>query len=157
MKTRKVVLVAGIVATFVMMACDVYDDGVPSKSVRNEFKAMYSGARDIEWEREGLNWSVSYEMGTFPNVVEYESLYDRNGKWIMTENDVPLSAVPENIKGFLAASKEYGSLELDDNEVEYYQTPDGNFYRFDLVRAGRDIDVDVSENGTVSLAKRGWF
>ena len=55
---------------------------------------------------------------------------------------------------FLEANPEYGILQLDDREVEYYQTPSGNFYRFDLKLAGRDIDVDVTEDGKVSLAKK---
>ena len=156
MKTNKFMLMLTLVASLVVMACDMYDDGVPSKAVRSEFKASYPQARDVEWDREGLNWSVSYEIGTYPNVVEYETLYDANGKWLMTENDVRLADVPEKIKAALAAS-EFGSLPLDDHEVEYYQTSKGNFYRFDLERNGRDIDVDVAESGTVTLARRDWF
>ena len=148
------VLMAVISASFVIMACDMYDDGIPSKSIRSEFKSMYPQARDVEWDREGQWWSVSFEIGRYPDAVEYEALYDSKGNWLMTENDVLLSAVPDNIKGFLAASPEYGSLSLDDHEVEYYQTPTGNFYRFDLRQAGRDIDVDVTEDGKVGPAKR---
>jgi hypothetical protein len=75
----------------------------------------------------------------------------------MTETDVYIHDVPQSVKDALAANAEFGSLPLEDREVEYYQTPDGNFYRFDLVSAGRDIDVDVSEDGKVSLAKRILF
>ena len=156
MKTNKFMLILTVVSSLAMMACDMYDDGIPSKTIRNEFKASFPQARDVEWDREGLNWSVSYEIGTYPDVVEYETLYDGKGKWLMTENDVRLADVPENIKLALAAS-EFGTLYLDDNEVEFYQTAKGNFYRFDLEINGRDIDVDVTENGTVTLARRDWF
>ncbi len=149
-------MILTIASSLVVMACDMYDDGVPSKTLRNEFRANYPEARDVEWDREGLNWSVSYEIGQYPNVVEYETLYDKNGKWLMTKKELRMSDVPENIKSALAAS-EYGTHYLDDNEVEYYQTAKGNFYRFDLEKDGRDVDVDITEDGKVTLARRDWF
>lgn len=147
-------LILTVVASMAMMACDMYDDGIPSRAVRNEFKAMYPDAKDVEWDREGAYWSVSYETGTYPDRVDHEALFDASGKWVMTETELLLSDVPQSVKDALAASQEYGSLPLDDREVEYYQTPAGNFYRFDLRMDGRDVDVDVTEDGKVSPAKR---
>lgn len=153
MKHGKLLLAVIMIASFVSMSCDIYDDGIPPKSVRSEFRSMYSGVRDVEWDREGPNWSVSYEI----NRVEYESLYGPDGKWIMTEQDMSYAYVPQQIKDYLSASPEYGALRLDDNTVEYYKTPSGNFYRFELDNNGRDIEVDVTEGGVVSLARRDIF
>ena len=140
-------------ASIVSMSCGLYDDGIPPKAVRSEFKAMYSGARDVEWDREGQNWSVSYEI----DRVEFEALYTSDGKWLMTEQEVSYVNVPQQIKDYLSASHEYGALRLDDNTVEYYKTPSGDFYRFELDNNGRDIEVDVTESGMVSLARRELF
>ena len=153
MKHGKLLLAVIMIASFVSMSCEIYDDGIPPKSVRSEFRSMYSGVRDVEWDREGPNWSVSYEI----NRVEYESLYGPDGKWIMTEQDMSYASVPQQIKDYLSASPEYGALRLDDNTVEYYKTPSGNFYRFELDNNGRDIEVDVTEDGVVSLARRDIF
>ena len=147
-------MILTIAASMFMMACDMYDDGIPSKAVRSEFKSMYPDAKDVEWDREGMYWSVSFETGSNSNRVDHEALFDTEGNWIYTETDMYMSLVPQSIKGFLEANPEYGILPLDDKEVEYYQTPSGNFYRFDLKLAGRDIDVDVTEDGKVSLAKK---
>lgn len=147
-------MILTITASMFMMACDMYDDGIPSKAVRSEFKSMYPDAKDVEWDREGMYWSVSFETGSYSNRVDHEALFDTAGNWIYTETDMYMSLVPQSIKGFLEANPEYGILPLDDKEVEYYQTPSGNFYRFDLKLAGRDIDVDVTEDGKVSLAKK---
>lgn len=149
-------MILAIASSVIVMACDVYDDGVPSKTLRNQFRTTYPEARDVEWDREGLNWSVSYEIGQYPDVVEYETLYDKNGKWLMTKKELRMSDVPENIKSALSAS-EYGSYRLDDSEVEYYQTEKGNFYRFDLEKNRKDVDVDITEDGKVTLARRDWF
>ena len=152
MKYGKFLIAFVIAASFISMSCEIYDDGIPPKVVRSEFKAMYAGARDVEWEREGKNWSVSYEI----QRVECESLYAPDGTWLMSEQDMSYADVPQRIKDYLAAS-DYGTLRLDDNTVEYYKTPTGNFYRFELDDNGRDIDVDVTEKGVVSLAKRDLF
>jgi sugar phosphate isomerase/epimerase len=41
---------------------------------------------------------------------------------------------------------------------EYFETQAGdNFYRFDLVMGGRDIEVDVNTNGEVTPARYGYF
>ena len=154
MKTDRIMMILTIAASMFMMACDMYDDGIPSKAVRSEFKSMYPDAKDVEWDREGMYWSVSFETGSNSNRVDHEALFDTEGNWIYTETDMYMSLVPQSIKGFLEANPEYGILPLDDKEVEYYQTPSGNFYRFDLKLAGRDIDVDVTEDGKVSLAKK---
>ena len=153
MKRRMIAVLFALTFVFVSLSCQAYDDGLPPKAARNEFKAMYSNVRDVEWDREGVNWSVSYEI----DRVEYESLYTSDGRWLMTQKEVSYSNVPQEIKAYLASSSEYGSLRLDDNTVEYFQTPSGNFYRFELESNGRDIEVDVSEDGTVSLARRELF
>ena len=108
MKHGKLLLAVIMIASFVSMSCDIYDDGIPPKSVRSEFRSMYSGVRDVEWDREGPNWSVSYEI----NRVEYESLYGPDGKWIMTEQDMSYAYVPQQIKDYLSASPEYGTLHV---------------------------------------------
>lgn len=152
MKYGKLLMAFIVAASFVSMSCDIYDDGIPPRAVRLEFRAMYPGARDVEWDREGKNWSVSYEI----ERVDCESLYAPDGSWIMSVQDMAYVDVPQRIKDFLAASN-YGALRLDDNTVEYYKTQTGNFYRFELDDNGRDIEVDVTAGGEVSLARRDIF
>lgn len=142
------------VATLIVFAssCDKYEDGRPQKSVIKEFNTMYSDAKDVEWEREGGYWKVSFETGTHPNRIDHEAWYDEAGNWVMTETDMLLSSVPQEIKDYLAADPVYGTASLRDNDVEFWQTPAGNFYRFDLRHEGREVEVDVTEDGKVSLA-----
>lgn len=156
MKTGRFMLILTVAASFAAMACDMYDDGVPAKSVRNEFKAMYPDARDVEWEREGRNWSVSFEIGRRPNEVDYEAYYDTSGNWIMTQNDVLLVDIPAAVKNYLASS-EYGALPYADRDAEFYHTPTGDFYRIELSKDGREIEVDVAVDGKVTPAAYDRF
>ena len=155
-------LAAFAVAMLPLMSCESVDYDVPpgvekvkpAKQVTKGFNEAYPDARDVEWEYEHGCWVVSFETGRGVNEVEYEIWYDAEGNWLMTKREYHISAVPQAVKDALAADPVYGALRLDDNEVEYYQTPSDNFYRFDLVYNGRDIEVDVTEGGVVTLARK---
>jgi hypothetical protein len=72
----------------------------------------------------------------------------------MTKREYHISAVPQDVKDALKADPEYGSARVEDNEVEYYQTPSDNFYRFDVIHNGRDMEIDVTESGVVTPARK---
>lgn len=151
---KRVLFTLATVAVVVLaVSCAKYEDGRPEKSVRQVFNSMYSDAKDIEWEREGSYWKVSFETGAHPNRVDHEAWYDGAGNWVMTQTDLFVSSVPKEIKDFLAADSVYGTAMISDNEVEFWQKPEGNFYRFELRLDGREVDVDVAEDGKVSLAR----
>ena len=71
----------------VFFACEKYEDGKPQKNVREAFAEMYPDARDVEWDAEGGLWVVSFELGTPPNVVEYEVWYDVDGNCLRIVTD----------------------------------------------------------------------
>lgn len=148
-------IIAALVALTVVVSCEKYEDGKPSKEVRNEFKRMYPDAWDIEWEYQGAYWAVSFETGSRPNGIDHEAWYDKQCNWIQTCTDVFLSEVPQQIKDYLIAS-EFGTGQFEDNEAEYFETQSGNFYRFDMRFGGREIEVDVTEDGEVSQAIYGF-
>jgi hypothetical protein len=66
-----------------------------------------------------------------------------------------LPEVPQQIKDYLIAA-EFGTGQFEDNEAEYFETRSGNFYRFDMRFGGREIEVDVTEDGEVSQAIYGF-
>lgn len=138
-----------VTLSFATTSCDKYDDGRPSRDVRNEFNKMFPDARDIEWEAEAGYWKVSFETGKAPNRIDHEAWYASDGTWVRTVSDYTINMVPQNIKDLLAGS-EYGTLQLEDREVEYFETSGyGKFYRFDLRQNGREIKVDVHVSGEV--------
>ncbi len=132
-------------------SCDRYEDGRPDKGTIKGFKDMYPDAWDVEWEYDGLYWEVSFETGKRPNGTEHTAWYDGSGNWVKTKTEMAYTAVPQKIKDFLSAS-EYGSYRLEDHFVDFYETRDGNFYRFDILREGRETEIDVTEDGKVSFA-----
>ena len=149
---KKFALLMAIAASvFAVTSCDEYEDGRPSSSVLDRFENMYPGAWDVEWEREGVYWEVSFDTGTPPNEIDHTAWFRSDRTWVRTETDLHISAVPASIKEFLQKSQ-YASALLEDSEIDYIQTPDGNFYQFELVYNGARVKVNVTEDGKGSLA-----
>lgn len=147
---KRFLVIFACLAAAVFVSCDKYEDGKPSKDVRSEFNRMYPDARDVEWEYQGAYWEVSFETGPRPEGTDHTAWYDMNGAWVQTCTEVFLSAVPQEILNYLKAS-EYGTGQFEDNDAECFETPAGNFYRFDLRYEGQKIEVDVTEDGKVFL------
>ena len=138
-----------VVLSFAATSCDKYDDGRPAREVRNEFSKMFPDAKDVEWEAEAGYWKVSFETGKAPNRIDHEAWFAGDGTWVRTVSEYTINMVPQGIKDLLAGS-DYGSLPLEDREVEYFETSGyGRFYRFDLWQNGKEIKVDVHETGEV--------
>lgn len=144
------------VAIMAFVNCDKYEDGRPDKAIINQFNAMYPDARDVDWDREGEYWVVSFETGPRADDIDHEMWFNAAGEWMMTETELKLAEVPQTIKDYLAADPTYGKAPFDDDDVKFIETPSGNFYRFDLKLNGRDVDVDVTEDGIVKAAKYGF-
>ena len=152
---RIMMIAAAMMFLATAVGCEKYEDGRPPKDVRTEFARMYPDAWDVEWEPQDGYWKVSFDTGARPNGTDNEAWYQHDGTWVRTSTDVLLAAVPQSIKDYLAAS-EYGSGQFEDNDAEYCQTPSSAFYRFDMRFGGREIEVDVTENGEVSPADYGF-
>jgi hypothetical protein len=148
---RIILTVILAVSAMTLFSCEKFEDGMPVKSVREAFAEMYPDARDVEWDMELTGWKVSFETGTPPDIKESEAWYDRNGNWLRTETDLLASALPQVVKDALAAS-EYASAVLDAGDVEFVETPDGNFYQLEVILKGLEVKLKVSEDGKISLA-----
>ena len=157
---RNLFIAAFAAAIFSLASCERIDYDIPpgmakpDRQLTKGFNESYPDARDIEWEYKGGCWVVSFETGRGTSKVEFETWYDADGNWLMTKREYHISAVPQAIMDALSTDPEYGSARIEDNEVEYYQTPSDNFYRFDIIYNGRDMEIDVTESGVVTPARK---
>lgn len=139
----------GVLVKTVIDAEDDYDysdyipDSVPD-SIEELIASMYPDARIVEIDVENGMTEVEIIDGR----VCREVFFDASMNWLFTRTEVRQSDVPDDIMGFLKAS-EYGEYRVDD--VHYYQTPDNDFYRFELELRDNDVKVDVFADGTVTL------
>ncbi|HIZ88222.1 MAG TPA: PepSY-like domain-containing protein [Candidatus Coprenecus pullistercoris] len=142
----------GVLVKTVVDADRDYDYGdcipdTPAQSIFEFIESSYPGARIVEVDIEhGMT-----EVEIIDGRVCRELLFDSSGSWLYTKTEVRVSDVPSEIRTALEAS-EYGDYRIDD--VDYYQTPQEEFYRFELENRDDDIKVDVLADGTVRLVER---
>ena len=128
-----------------------YGDYIPSKpatSIEEWIRQNYPEARITE---------IDYEHGmTEVDIIDSrtprELLFDGNNAWLYTKTEVRRTDVPENVMTTLAKSQ-YASYWIDD--IDHYQTPDSEFWRFDLESAQGDVKVDISPDGELTLKQPG--
>lgn len=70
-----------------------------------------------------------------------------NGSWLYTVTDVQAADVPATVSTALQNSQ-YSSYTVDD--IDYYNTVAGNFYRYSLQSAGGDAQVDITLQGDIT-------
>lgn len=121
-----------------------YSDFIPdtaSGSIEQFLAQNYPDARIVEVDIEdGMT-----EVEIIDGRICRDLLFDSSENWVYTRTEVRRSDVPEVVMSALQAS-EYGSYRID--EVDYYESPDGNFYRFDLEYGDDDVKVDVAADGS---------
>lgn len=150
MKRLSIFFMVALAGVLMMASCEPSDEVLPDKSVREEFAAKYPDAKDIEWDREGTYWKVSFDTGSGAARKEHEAWYSADGSWLWTETDLYLSEVPSEIMGYLAESI-YGDSDIDGNDAEYVETPTSNYYRFEIIYGGIELIIKVDEEGHVGI------
>ena len=124
-----------------------YGDYIPARptgEVESFVQTRYPGARILDVERENGMTEVEILDGT----VCRELLFDATNSWVHTKTELNAGEVPASIMQALSAS-EYGGYRIDD--VDRYETPQKEFYRFDLESASGDVKIDIALDGTLSV------
>ena len=88
------------------------------------------------------------EVEILDGTVCRELLFDATNSWVHTKTELNAGEVPASIMQALSAS-EYGGYRIDG--VDRYETPQKEFYRFDLESASGDVKIDIALDGTLSV------
>lgn len=117
-----------------------------SDRAKTYIAANYTEAKILEIEQE----RDMIEVDILDGATHRELLFDANGEWVRTETEIKRTAVPQNIMDALSASA-YASYKIDD--VSYYETPQRNYYRFELESASQDVELNITLEGVVEVVK----
>lgn len=90
-------------------AQDIPQSSVPSVVV-NAFNQQYSKATDIDWEMDGSNYKVEFEI----LFRDHDVWYDATGKVIRTKEDIGSTDLPSAVTA--AITQSYGGYKIDDRE-----------------------------------------
>ncbi|MFS8616322.1 MAG: PepSY-like domain-containing protein [Solitalea sp.] len=104
----------------------------------------YPGYKLIDVDKDDGRIEVEFLDGN----AKRDAAFSAEGTWLNTSTDIQASDVPQQISDVLAGS-EYASYRIDD--VDFVETPDGNYYDFDLESENNDVDVRIHEDGRLEV------
>ncbi|MDL2251350.1 PepSY-like domain-containing protein [Odoribacter sp. OttesenSCG-928-J03] len=137
----------GVLTKAVIDSEDNHDEYLPSalpESITNFLNSNYPQARIVEAELERGKIEVDIIDGT----ILRELLFETSGEWISTKTEVQASQVPPVVMDALIGS-EYASYRIDD--IDYFETPAKNFYRFELESGSTEVYVNITLDGGIEV------
>ncbi len=130
---------------------DDYEDYIPgqvAQPILDYLQAHYPKARILEIEKEDNHTEVEI----LDETTKRELLFDANNTWICTKTKVSESEVPATVARAFADS-EYGDYTI--RHIKYYQTPDGDYFRYSLKSNKGNRKIDITLNGQLSVVEKG--
>lgn len=144
-----------------LQSCSDDDDGLPNskvpEAVRTAFEETFSNASNLKWETENVAQGQYYKAEFYnknDNGYKTEVWYTPDGKWYMTETEMPYNAIPQAIRTSFESS-EYANWRRD-NEVDRIERAGVTkevIYIIE-VESAQDVDLDLiySEDGILIKA-----
>lgn len=113
-----------------------------SSTIKGFISTNYPDARIVEIEKEGTRVEVDIIDGN----IHREVVFTSNGEWKYTRTEVRMADLPQTVvKAFIES--QYNRYSVDD--IDLYNTPDGDFYIFELDSEPNDVHIKISLDGTI--------
>lgn len=137
-----IVLLCAALMSNAACAQKISADKVPA-AVTSAFKAKFPNATKTSWEMENAN---EYEAGFKLNGEEVSANFDNTGKWLETETEIKVSALPAAVQATLA--KDFAGFKIEEaSKIE--SAKDGNCYEAEIEKGEETFDVLFSPDGKV--------
>ena len=144
MKLNIYTLLLALCVTWSLQSCDNDDDNsiaVPTE-LQNAFSSKYPNAANVKWETKS-----GYYVADFYDGYEASAWFTQDGKWQMTETDIPYSALPQAVKTSFEKS-EYASWKQDDVD-KLERTGVETIFVIEIENQNQEIDLYYSADGTL--------
>lgn len=117
-------------------------DKVPA-AVSSAFKSKFPTAVKITWEMEN---QTEYEANFKLNGEEVSANFDNTGKWLETETEIKVSALPAAIQS--ALKTEFADFKVEEaSKIE--SVKNGNCYEAEIEKGEETFDVLFTPEGKV--------
>ncbi|WP_419212072.1 PepSY-like domain-containing protein [Maribacter sp. X9] len=128
-------------ASATVSAQDLMTSQVPT-NLNTTFQKAYPNATDVEWEMEGENYKVEFDMGQMDNEI----WYSKDGNTIKTEMEITENELPAAVKK--TAQIKYPKYKID--EVEMTEENGQKTYEVELEKwFEKDRSLVIAEDGTL--------
>ena len=144
MNTKFLILLFSISSCLSWTACDDDPDDryLPGQTITKALTEKYPEAQRVSWENKHGYEVADFYLGN----DEKEAWFDPQGNWVLTETELPFSAVPAIIKEQLAAGPyAQWNIKNDVDKIERPETP--TLYIIEVEKGKQEIDLHYTENG----------
>lgn len=144
MKLKFYTLLLAVSTAWSLQSCDNDDNdsiSVPTE-LQNAFSSKYPNAANVKWETKS-----GYYVADFYDGHEASAWFTQDGKWQMTETDIPYAALPQAVKTTFESS-EYAAWKIDDVDKldrENIET----VYVIEVEKQNQEIDLYYSTGGVL--------
>jgi uncharacterized membrane protein YkoI len=109
MKNLKIAALA-LFATAAVSAQDLQMNEVPA-NLTDSFQKENPNATDVEWEMEGMNYKVEFDV----NRMEHEIWYSKDGETVRREQELSKKDLPSSITDMIESK--YSEYKIDSVEM----------------------------------------
>lgn len=118
-------------------------ENVPAPVV-STFKSMFSIAEKVKWELDYEDYVAGFTIGK----ADFSAIFDKEGKWLITESYIKPSDLPKAIKDALI--KEFGELSAYKVEAaKKVESAEKHHYEMDIIKGEIMYEMVFSEKGEV--------
>lgn len=123
-------------------AQDVPQSQVPSLIV-NSFQQAFPKATDIEWELDGENYKVEFEIGLLD--TDHDAWYDKAGKLIKHKEEISKSNLPQKVSAKI--NSDFKGYRMDDVK----KITEGNkiTYTLEVKSSGEEWKIAIDAEGNI--------
>lgn len=110
-------------------------------AITSAFKAKFPNATKTRWEMENAN---EYEAGFKLKGEEVSANFDNTGKWLETETEIKVTALPASVK--TALSKDFAGFKINEaSKIESLKN--GNCFEAEIKKGKETFDVLFTADG----------
>ena len=145
----KIPYLIALVVSFSFISCenDITTSQVPS-IVENTFKSIFAQAKNVESVFANDTYEVSFEVEN----IDHDALLDSSGNLLKYKHRIDGTAVPKEIRAFLA--KEHPKGKWDD--AEYVVDGNSKYFQIELDGFFTDTKLVVDSNGKELPNSKYW-
>ena len=145
----KIPYLIALVVSFSFISCenDITTSQVPS-IVENTFKSKFAQAKNVEWEFANDTYEVSFEVEN----IDHDALLDSSGNLLKYKHRIDGTAVPKEIRAFLAKEHPKGKWV----DAEYVVDGNSKYFQIELDGFFTDTKLVVDSNGKELPNSKYW-
>jgi hypothetical protein len=148
MKNLNLLVIAGVIGIFTSCSkekqsvdnqnASINNNGIP-ENVLKTFNQNYPEAKNVEWEMEGNNYEAVYTE----NNLERSIVYNKEGVIILTESQINITDLSDNIKNYI--NENYPASEIEKAEKE--DSNEGIFFEVEVKNDDEKVVLVFDSNG----------